>query len=116
MLSWARANMNAALARPIGPQLASRRFGTSPRARRAARWRGAELALVTMERPERRRVAASDAARFTAVVVLPTPPFWLAIVKTVVGMKSGAVGCDETDPCLEMNPSRSQAPCQPDEI
>ena len=26
----------------------------------------------------RRRVAANDAARFTAVVVLPTPPFWFA--------------------------------------
>ena len=26
----------------------------------------------------RRRVAANEAARFTAVVVLPTPPFWFA--------------------------------------
>ena len=26
----------------------------------------------------RRWVAASEAARFTAVVVLPTPPFWFA--------------------------------------
>jgi hypothetical protein len=25
---------------------------------------------------------ASDAAMFTAVVVLPTPPFWLAIAMT----------------------------------
>ena len=30
----------------------------------------------------RRCVAASEAARFTAVVVLPTPPFWLAIAMT----------------------------------
>src|ERR1700691_5247002 len=30
----------------------------------------------------RRRVAASDAARFTAVVVLPTPPFWFAMAMT----------------------------------
>ncbi len=32
---------------------------------------------------------ARPAARLTAVVVLPTPPFWLAMVKTVVGI-SGA--------------------------
>src|ERR1700733_3597865 len=30
----------------------------------------------------RRRVAASDAARLTAVVVLPTPPFWFAMAMT----------------------------------
>ena len=30
----------------------------------------------------RRRVAASEAARFTAVVVLPTPPFWFATAMT----------------------------------
>ena len=30
----------------------------------------------------RRRVAASEAARFTAVVVLPTPPFWFAMAMT----------------------------------
>ena len=30
----------------------------------------------------RRLVAASDAARLTLVVVLPTPPFWLAIART----------------------------------
>ena len=30
----------------------------------------------------RRWVAASEAARFTAVVVLPTPPFWLATAMT----------------------------------
>ena len=30
----------------------------------------------------RRRVAASEAARLTAVVVLPTPPFWLAMAMT----------------------------------
>jgi hypothetical protein len=27
-------------------------------------------------------VAVKDAARFTAVVVLPTPPFWFAIAMT----------------------------------
>ena len=31
--------------------------------------------------------SASAAERLTAVVVLPTPPFWLAMVKTVVRMK-----------------------------
>src|SRR5580704_15750864 len=30
----------------------------------------------------RRRVAASEAARFTEVVVLPTPPFWFAMAMT----------------------------------
>src|SRR5690606_11920434 len=30
-----------------------------------------------------RLVAASEAARFTVVVVLPTPPFWLAIASTL---------------------------------
>src|ERR1700743_134986 len=30
-----------------------------------------------------RRVAASDAARLTAVVVFPTPPFWLATAMTL---------------------------------
>ncbi len=30
----------------------------------------------------RRFVAASEAARFTAVVVLPTPPFWFAMAMT----------------------------------
>src|SRR6267154_27733 len=30
----------------------------------------------------RRRVAARDAARLTAVVVLPTPPFWFAMAMT----------------------------------
>src|SRR6185312_187682 len=30
----------------------------------------------------RRRVAAREAARLTAVVVLPTPPFWLATAMT----------------------------------
>src|SRR5580658_683083 len=30
----------------------------------------------------RRLVAASEAARFTAVVVLPTPPFWFAMAMT----------------------------------
>jgi hypothetical protein len=30
--------------------------------------------------------SASAAERLTAVVVLPTPPFWLAMVKTVVRM------------------------------
>ena len=30
----------------------------------------------------RRRVAASEAARLTAVVVLPTPPFWFAMAMT----------------------------------
>jgi hypothetical protein len=39
--------------------------------------------------------SASAAARLTAVVVLPTPPFWLAMVKTVVGMKGGTVGHDK---------------------
>ncbi len=31
----------------------------------------------------RRCVAASDAARFTQVVVLPTPPFWFVTAITV---------------------------------
>ena len=30
----------------------------------------------------RRSFAASDAAKLMAVVVLPTPPFWLAIANT----------------------------------
>ena len=34
----------------------------------------------------RLRRSARQAARLTAVVVLPTPPFWLAIEKTGVGM------------------------------
>ena len=29
----------------------------------------------------RRSAAASEAARLTAVVVLPTPPFWFAMVR-----------------------------------
>jgi ABC-type dipeptide/oligopeptide/nickel transport system permease component len=35
----------------------------------------------------RRFIDASDAARLTAVVVLPTPPFWLAIamILTMLG-------------------------------
>ena len=35
----------------------------------------------------RRRVAANEAARFTAVVVLPTPPFWFAtaMIRFMVG-------------------------------
>jgi hypothetical protein len=33
--------------------------------------------------------SASAAPRFTAVVVFPTPPFWLAMVKMVVGMNEG---------------------------
>ena len=32
-------------------------------------------------RSVRRSAAASEAARFTAVVVLPTPPFWFAMVR-----------------------------------
>src|SRR5687767_12546219 len=36
--------------------------------------------------------SASAAARLTAVVVLPTPPFWLAMVKMVVGMKRSSDG------------------------
>ena len=32
-------------------------------------------------------MAARQAARFTAVVVLPTPPFWLATAMTLVGTR-----------------------------
>ena len=37
--------------------------------------------------------AASDAARFTAVVVLPTPPFWLAMVTVLPMSPRGCRGC-----------------------
>src|ERR1019366_4377921 len=36
--------------------------------------------------------SASAEARLTAVVVLPTPPFWLAMVKTVVAMNPPELG------------------------
>src|SRR5438045_3930970 len=53
--------------------------------------------------------SASAAARLTAVVVLPTPPFWLAMVKTVVGMKDdGACGAARAS-CLVTNAERPQA-------
>src|ERR1035437_865244 len=35
----------------------------------------------------RRPTAATQAARLTAVVVLPTPPFWLATAITLVGTR-----------------------------
>ena len=45
--------------------------------------RGARVALGSRSMTSvRSPCSASAAAMFTAVVVFPTPPFWLAIVKT----------------------------------
>src|SRR6266568_3392395 len=41
-----------------------------------------------------RSAAARDAARFTAVVVLPTPPFWLAMVMI---LDMGSLACSGRD-------------------
>ncbi len=43
-------------------------------------------------RSTRRRVAASEAARFTLVVVLPTPPFWLVTAMTLPMAHQAAFG------------------------
>src|SRR5205814_4358859 len=40
-----------------------------------------------------RSAVAREAARFTAVVVLPTPPFWLAIAMTRVGIVRHCYTC-----------------------
>src|SRR6266568_7751567 len=43
-------------------------------------------------RSVRRSAAASEAARFTAVVVFPTPPFWFAMVRTwVIGRRISGI-------------------------
>ena len=43
-------------------------------------------------RSVRRSAAARLAARFTAVVVLPTPPFWLAMAMMVARLADGMGG------------------------
>lgn len=54
----------------------------------------------------RRSATARLAARFTAVVVLPTPPFWLAMAMTrATGMFAGVGGRGNDRPrrsCLEL--------------
>src|SRR5262245_14794655 len=53
--------------------------------------------------------AARAVARFTAVVVLPTPPFWLAIARTL--QWPAAVPMSWLLPCTPNLPDTENAPC-----
>src|ERR1700750_809295 len=66
-------------------------------------------------RSTRRPFCANAAARLTAVVVFPTPPFWFAIAMIV--LKSSRSVYREFQKASELNTeSHRQVPCFPDHV